>query len=102
MSQFSRKSILLAHAVLFGVALIYGSSFLIAKSAMQGAMPPRAFIQFRVTGAALLFWMLMPFSGNERFFSIPRSDQWRLAICAVYGVTTNMLFSLKDLKLQLR
>lgn len=69
---------------------------------MQGAMPPRAFIQFRVTGAALLFWMLMPFSGNERFLNIPRSDQWRLAICAVFGVTTNMLFSLKDLKLQLQ
>lgn len=99
MSQFSRKSILLAHAALFGVALIYGSSFLIAKSAMQGAMPPRAFIQFRVTGAALLFWMLMPFSGNERFFSIPRSDQWRLAICAVFGVTTNMLFFFEGLKI---
>ena len=49
MSQFNRNSVLLAHAALLGVALIYGSSFLIAKSAMQGAMPPRAFIQFRVT-----------------------------------------------------
>ena len=102
MSQSSRKSILLAHAALFGVALIYGSSFLIAKSAMQGAMPPRAFIQFRVTGAALLFWMLMPFSGNERFFNIPRSDQWRLAICAVLESLQTCCFSLKDLKLQLQ
>ena len=100
MSQFNRNSVLLAHAALLGVALIYGSSFLIAKSAMQGAMPPRAFIQFRVTGAALLFWMLMPLSGKQRFFSIPLADRWRLAICAVFGVTTNMLFSLKDLKSQ--
>ena len=99
MSQFNRNSVLLAHAALLGVALIYGSSFLIAKSAMQGAMPPRAFIQFRVTGAALLFWMLMPLSGKQRFFSIPLTDRWRLAICAVFGVTTNMLFFFEGLKI---
>ena len=57
MNAPSRKSVLLAHGALLGVALIYGSSFLIAKAAMQGAVPPRAFIQFRVTGAALLFWL---------------------------------------------
>ena len=52
----SSRALFIAHFALLGVAIIYGSSFLIAKGAMTGAVPPRAFIQFRVTGAALLFW----------------------------------------------
>ncbi|MGB1184562.1 MAG: hypothetical protein ACPG4S_05305, partial [Schleiferiaceae bacterium] len=80
MSAPTRRAVLIAHFALLGVALIYGSSFLIAKSAMQGAVPPRAFIQFRVTGAALLFWLLTPLSGNHSFREIPRKDQLRLAI----------------------
>lgn len=99
MNAPSRKSILLAHLALFGVALIYGSSFLIAKSAMQGAIPPRAFILFRVTGATLLFWILSPWSGKERFLKIPASDRLRMAICAVFGVATNMLFFFEGLKM---
>lgn len=94
-----RKSVLIAHLVLLGVALIYGASFLIAKSAMQGAVPPRAFIQFRVTGAALLFWLLFPFSGNDRLKSIPRKDVLRLLICAAFGVTANQLFFFEGLKI---
>ncbi len=99
MNAPSRKSVLLAHGALLGVALIYGSSFLIAKAAMQGAVPPRAFIQFRVTGAALLFWLLTPLSGGHSFFKIPVNDRLRLAICAVFGVTTNMLFFFEGLKI---
>lgn len=99
MNAPSRKSVLIAHGALLGVALIYGSSFLIAKAAMQGAIPPRAFIQFRVTGAALLFWLLSPWSGTDNFFKIPKADRWRLAISAVFGVTTNMLFFFEGLKI---
>lgn len=99
MSTPQRRLVLLAHAALLGVALIYGSSFLIAKSAMQGAVPPRAFIQFRVTGAALLFWLLAPLSGGHNFWKIPTKDRLRLAICAIFGVTTNMLFFFEGLKI---
>jgi drug/metabolite transporter (DMT)-like permease len=99
MSAPTRRAVLIAHFALLGVALIYGSSFLIAKSAMQGAVPPRAFIQFRVTGAALLFWLLTPLSGNHSFRQIPHKDKLRLALAAIFGVTTNMLFFFEGLKM---
>lgn len=99
MKEPTRRAVLIAHFALLGVALIYGSSFLIAKSAMQGAVPPRAFIQFRVTGAALLFWLLRPLSGNHNYFKIPAKDQIRLALSAIFGVTTNMLFFFEGLKI---
>jgi drug/metabolite transporter (DMT)-like permease len=95
----SSRALFIAHFALLGVAIIYGSSFLIAKGAMTGAVPPRAFIQFRVTGAALLFWSLSPFSGKDRFLSIPVKDRLLLATCAAFGVTTNMLFFFEGLKM---
>jgi drug/metabolite transporter (DMT)-like permease len=97
MNTSTRKNIIIAHLALLMVALIYGSSFLIAKGAMDGAMPPRAFIQFRVTGAAILFWALSPWSGSDRIFKMPRKDLLRLALSAVFGVTTNMLFFFEGL-----
>ena len=99
MEAVARKTVLIAHLALLGVALIYGASFLIAKSAMQGAVPPRAFIQFRVTGAALLFWLLLPISGSDRIGRIPRKDVLRLLICAAFGVTANQLFFFEGLKI---
>ena len=99
MSAPTRRAVLIAHFALLGVALIYGSSFLIAKSAMQGAVPPRAFILFRVTGAALLFWLLSPFSGSHSFLRIPNKDKLLLAVSALFGVTTNMLFFFEGLKI---
>lgn len=97
MKMPSRQAILKAHLVLLGVALIYGASFLIAKNAMQAAVPPRAFIQFRVTGAALLFWVLLPWSGSTRINHLPKADILRLVLCAAFGVTTNQLFFFEGL-----
>ena len=97
MNAPSRQTILTAHLALLGVALIYGASFLIAKNAMQTAVPPRAFIQFRVTGAALLFWVLLPWSGSNRIHHLPKADILRLVLCAVFGVTTNQLFFFEGL-----
>ena len=99
MDGSAKRAVLIAHLALLGVALIYGASFLIAKNAMQGAVPPRAFIQFRVTGAALLFWLLFPVSGTDRIRRIPRKDVLRLLICAAFGVTTNQLFFFEGLKI---
>ena len=97
MNMPSRQALLTAHLVLLGVALIYGASFLIAKNAMQAAVPPRAFIQFRVTGAALLFWVLLPWSGSTRIHHLPKADILRLVLCAAFGVTTNQLFFFEGL-----
>lgn len=93
----TKKAVLIAHLALLGVSLIYGSSFLIAKGAMADAVPPRAFIQFRVTGAALLFWLLAPWTSSDRIYRMPRKDFLRLALSAVFGVTTNMLFFFEGL-----
>lgn len=95
----SKRAILIAHLALLGVALIYGASFLIAKNAMQAAVPPRAFIQFRVTGAAILFWILSPWSGSDRIYKLPKNDLFRLLLCAAFGVTTNQLFFFEGLKI---
>ena len=97
MNAPSRQAVLTAHLALLGVALIYGASFLIAKNAMQAAVPPRAFIQFRVTGAALLFWALLPWSGSTRIHHLPKADIFRLVLCAAFGVTTNQLFFFEGL-----
>ena len=99
MEGVTKRTVLAAHFALLGVAVIYGASFLIAKNAMQGAIPPRAFIQFRVTGAALLFWLLAPVSGEDRIGKIPRKDLLRLLVCAAFGVTANQLFFFEGLKI---
>lgn len=95
----TKRAIVVAHLALLGVALIYGASFLIAKNAMQAAVPPRAFIQFRVTGAAILFWLLSPWSGSDRIYKLPKKDLLRLILCAAFGVTTNQLFFFEGLKI---
>lgn len=59
---------------------------------MDAAVPPSGFIQFRVTGAALLFWLLLPWSGGHRIYKIPRKDVVRLVLSALFGVTINQLF----------
>ena len=97
MNKPSPKAILKAHLALIGVALIYGASFLIAKNAMDDAVPARAFIQFRVTGAAILFWMLLPWSGPTRIYHLNKGDVFRLVLCAAFGVTTNQLFFFEGL-----
>ena len=70
------------------VNLIYGASHVLAKGVMPVFLSPTVFILFRVIGAVILFWMLIPFVKRVKLLS---SDLLRLAACGLFGVTINQL-----------
>lgn len=70
------------------VNLIYGASHVLAKGVMPVFLSPTVFILFRVLGAVVLFWMLIPFVKRARILT---RDVIRLAACGVFGVTVNQL-----------
>lgn len=83
----------LALLALFGVNLLYGINYVVAKGLMPipghgaGVIGASAFILLRVLGAVVLFW-------GARLFLPERvewSDALRLALCAVFGVALNQL-----------
>ncbi|MDG2426674.1 MAG: DMT family transporter [Flavobacteriales bacterium] len=92
----------LAHAALVVVSLIYGANYIIAKGLMPDRIGPSGFITLRVTGAGLLFWLLMaarrPSAHNPRP-RISRSDYPRLALCGLTGVAINQLMFFNGLSL---
>jgi drug/metabolite transporter (DMT)-like permease len=85
----------LAHFALFAVAIIYSANYLIAKWVMPYPISADAFIVLRVSGAALLFWILL---GKNR--RLPeKKDVLLLAFCGLTGVATNQLFFFNGLAL---
>ena len=70
------------------VNLIYGASHVLAKGVMPVFLSPTVFILFRVLGAVVLFWMLIPFVKRARILT---RDFIRLAACGLFGVTVNQL-----------
>lgn len=70
------------------VNLIYGASHVLAKGVMPVFLSPTVFILFRVVGAVILFWMLIPFVKRARILT---RDFIRLAACGLFGVTVNQL-----------
>ena len=70
------------------VNLIYGASHVLAKGVMPVFLSPTVFILFRVLGAVILFWMLIPFVKRARILT---HDFIRLAACGLFGVTVNQL-----------
>lgn len=57
---------------------------------------PFGFIMLRVTGAAILFWIISIFGPKEK---IEKKDWGRLVICAFFGMVLNMLAFFKGLEL---
>ncbi|PCE62860.1 DMT family transporter [Sediminicola luteus] len=86
----------LALGAAFGASVIYGINHTIAKGVMPDYVGPFAFILLRVCGAALLFWLLFPFSPKEK---IERKDWGRILICSLLGMVVNMLAFFKGLQL---
>ncbi len=74
-------------ALLF-VNLIYGASHVLAKGVMPGFLSPTVFILFRVLGAVVLFWLLIPFVKRAKILT---RDIMRFAACGLFGVTVNQL-----------
>ena len=87
---------LLAILAAIGAGTIYGINHTVAKGLMPVYIQPFGFILLRVTGAAILFWLISPLGPKEK---IATSDWPRLLGCAVLGMCINMLFFFKGLNL---
>ena len=53
------SQILKAHLALLLVNLLYGANHVLAKGVIPQYLDPNTFILLRVSGAALLFWILL-------------------------------------------
>ncbi len=86
----------LAFLAAFGASFIYGINHTLAKDLMPTYIQAYGFIMLRVLGAALLFWITSLFFPSEK---IDRKDWWRMVLCALFGMTINMLMFFKGLEL---
>ncbi|MAY22696.1 MAG: EamA family transporter [Flavobacteriaceae bacterium] len=75
---------------------IYGINHTIAKGLMPEVIGPFGFILLRVSGAALLFWVIGFFLPSEK---IDKRDLWRMLACALFGMVLNMNMFFKGLEL---
>lgn len=79
-----------------GASAIYGANHTIAKGLMPGVIGPYGFILLRVSGAAILFWMIGLLFPREK---IERKDLWRILACAFFGMVLNMNMFFQGLEL---
>lgn len=87
---------ILALLAAFGASVIYGINHTVAKDVMPTHIQPFGFIMLRVSGAAVLFWLISFLGPREKI----KSKDWpRLLICAVFGMVINMLMFFKGLSL---
>jgi len=86
----------LALLTAFGASFIYGINHTLAKDLMPTYIKPYGFIMLRVLGAALLFWITSLFFPKEK---IDPKDWGRIILCALFGMTINMLMFFKGLAL---
>ncbi|MFV8225462.1 DMT family transporter [Christiangramia aquimixticola] len=90
------NSRLLAILAAIGASTIYGVNHTLAKGLMPLYIEPFGFILLRVTGAAILFWIVSIFAPKEKIAS---QDWPRIIGCAIFGMVINMLFFFKGLSL---
>lgn len=86
----------LAILAAIGASAIYGINHTIAKGLMPFYIEPFGFIFLRVTGAAILFWMISFWGPKEKIAS---GDWTRIVACAIFGMAINMLTFFKGLSL---
>ncbi len=90
----SKRTLALIAATL--ASAIYAINHSIAKGVMPHYIQPYGFILLRVGGAALLFWLISFWGPKEK---IERKDWGRLVLCALFGMSINMLMFFKGLSL---
>ncbi|MCR9263780.1 MAG: DMT family transporter [Flavobacteriaceae bacterium] len=86
----------LAILAALGATAIYGINHTLAKGVMPMHVKPFGFIMLRVGGAAILFWAISFFGPKEK---VEKKDWGRLLICAICGMSVNMLSFFKGLQL---
>jgi len=78
------------------VQLFYGVTFTFANDVIDGGyMQPYGFILFRVSFAAILFWLFSIWTPSEK---IDREDYPKFMLAALFGVALNMLAFFKGLQ----
>jgi drug/metabolite transporter (DMT)-like permease len=87
---------ILAIIAAFAASFIYGLNHTIAKGLMPSVIQPYGFILLRVSGAAIVFWLVGLFYKKE---SIDRKDWMRFVACAFFGMVLNMTMFFKGLSL---
>nr|WP_297782666.1 DMT family transporter [uncultured Allomuricauda sp.] len=90
----SKRSLAILAAI--GATVIYGINHTVAKGVMPEHVKPFGFIFLRVVGAASLFWLISFFGPKER---IEKRDWGRILVCALLGMSINMLSFFKGLQL---
>lgn len=90
------KKLLLAHAALLGANFIFGINYVIAKGIMPDYLEPRAIIQFRVVGAAIIFWIVGIFAPKEK---VDRKDLLKIGLISFFGVALNQIMFFEGLNL---
>jgi drug/metabolite transporter (DMT)-like permease len=86
----------LAWLALVIVNVVYGLNYVVSKEVMPVYMRPEGLILLRVTGAAIIFWLLSLFFPREK---VQKKDWGRLWLCAIFGVCTNQLLFFAGLNL---
>jgi drug/metabolite transporter (DMT)-like permease len=89
----SRSKALLAATA---ASTIYGINHSIAKGIMPYFIEPYGFIVLRVIGACVLFWIISLWFPNEK---IDPKDWKKIFVCALFGMSINMLMFFKGLSL---
>jgi len=90
----SKRTLAILAAI--GATTIYGINHTVAKGVMPIHVKPFGFIMLRVTGAALLFWIISFFGPKEK---IEKRDWSRILVCSILGMVINMLSFFKGLQL---
>ncbi len=90
----SKRTLAILAAI--GATTIYGINHTVAKGVMPTYVKPFGFILLRVTGAAILFWLISIFGPKEK---IEKRDWGRILACASLGMVVNMLSFFKGLQL---
>lgn len=86
----------LALLAAFGATTIYGLSHTIAKEVMPAYIQGFGFVQVRLLGAAILFWLVSLFIPQQK---IDRADFPKMLLCALFGMVINMLCFFKGIEL---
>lgn len=82
-----------AHLALLFANLIYGANYLIAKGLMPNYFKPSGLVLLRVFAAGMLFLIVKQFVKEK----VEKKDVLLIAICGLFGISTNMLLFLTDL-----
>lgn len=90
------KKTLFAHLAVLGANLIYGVNYVVAKGIMPEYLEPRAIIFLRISGAAIIFWLVSLFFPKEK---VETKDIIKLAYISFFGIALNQVMFFEGLNL---